>query len=217
MFRLQRMVKDLLKQLQGQDSGQWANNKVSGLDRTLGEISRILEKQVKQKKKKWMPYHWNRKQCNWIEDLFFINLKSCIVVCNHQIAFIHLHPFLECSCLELFELYTSFILICKLVFAIIISVVIFKQYLISESGVVVYCSTSRHLSVLFSAFCVGLQRLFCFVSSSINPTFCSGAQVMPALWHVCSVMSYVWLCLLVSHHSNAEYHLPRTNLPLVIG
>ncbi|XP_075894162.1 S phase cyclin A-associated protein in the endoplasmic reticulum isoform X3 [Nelusetta ayraudi] len=43
--KLQRMVKDLLKQLQGQDSGQWANNRVSGLDRTLGEISRILEKQ----------------------------------------------------------------------------------------------------------------------------------------------------------------------------
>ncbi|XP_034442831.1 S phase cyclin A-associated protein in the endoplasmic reticulum isoform X5 [Hippoglossus hippoglossus] len=43
--KLQRLVKDLLKQLQGQDSGQWANNKVSGLDRTLGEVSRILEKQ----------------------------------------------------------------------------------------------------------------------------------------------------------------------------
>nr|XP_020468335.1 S phase cyclin A-associated protein in the endoplasmic reticulum isoform X2 [Monopterus albus] len=43
--KLQRLVKDLLKQLQGQDSGQWASNKVSGLDRTLGEISRILEKQ----------------------------------------------------------------------------------------------------------------------------------------------------------------------------
>ncbi|KAM6926099.1 S phase cyclin A-associated protein in the endoplasmic reticulum isoform 4-T4 [Lycodopsis pacificus] len=43
--KLQRLVKDLLKQLQGQDSGQSANNKVSGLDRTLGEISRILEKQ----------------------------------------------------------------------------------------------------------------------------------------------------------------------------
>lgn len=42
--KLQRLVKDLGKQLQGQDSGQWANNKVSGLDRTLGEISRILEK-----------------------------------------------------------------------------------------------------------------------------------------------------------------------------
>ncbi|XP_057691786.1 S phase cyclin A-associated protein in the endoplasmic reticulum isoform X4 [Corythoichthys intestinalis] len=43
--KLQRLVKDLLKQLQGQDNGQWANNKVSGLDRTLGEIVRILEKQ----------------------------------------------------------------------------------------------------------------------------------------------------------------------------
>nr|XP_057930761.1 S phase cyclin A-associated protein in the endoplasmic reticulum isoform X4 [Doryrhamphus excisus] len=43
--KLQRLVKDLLKQLQGQDNGQWANNKVSSLDRTLGEISRILEKQ----------------------------------------------------------------------------------------------------------------------------------------------------------------------------
>ncbi|XP_067091367.1 S phase cyclin A-associated protein in the endoplasmic reticulum isoform X1 [Osmerus mordax] len=43
--KLQRLVKDLGKQLQGQDSGQWANNKVSSLDRTLGEISRILEKQ----------------------------------------------------------------------------------------------------------------------------------------------------------------------------
>ncbi|XP_049580021.1 S phase cyclin A-associated protein in the endoplasmic reticulum isoform X4 [Syngnathus scovelli] len=43
--KLQRLVKDLLKQLQGQDNGQWANNKVSSLDRTLGEILRILEKQ----------------------------------------------------------------------------------------------------------------------------------------------------------------------------
>ncbi|XP_077423468.1 S phase cyclin A-associated protein in the endoplasmic reticulum isoform X2 [Vanacampus margaritifer] len=43
--KLQRLVKDLLKQLQGQDNGQWANNKVSSLDRTLGEIVRILEKQ----------------------------------------------------------------------------------------------------------------------------------------------------------------------------
>uniref|UniRef100_A0A673IHW6 S phase cyclin A-associated protein in the endoplasmic reticulum-like n=1 Tax=Sinocyclocheilus rhinocerous TaxID=307959 RepID=A0A673IHW6_9TELE len=43
--KLQRLVKDLVKQQQVQDSGQWASNKVSGLDRTLGEISRILEKQ----------------------------------------------------------------------------------------------------------------------------------------------------------------------------
>lgn len=47
IFRLQRLVKDLLKHLQGQDSGQWANNKVSSLDRTLGELSRILEKQAR--------------------------------------------------------------------------------------------------------------------------------------------------------------------------
>ncbi|XP_076984583.1 S phase cyclin A-associated protein in the endoplasmic reticulum isoform X2 [Tamandua tetradactyla] len=43
--RLQRLAKDLLKQLQTQDSGSWANNKVSALDRTLGEITRILEKE----------------------------------------------------------------------------------------------------------------------------------------------------------------------------
>ncbi|XP_038316968.1 S phase cyclin A-associated protein in the endoplasmic reticulum isoform X3 [Canis lupus baileyi] len=42
--KLQRLAKDLLKQLQVQDSGSWANNKVSALDRTLGEIARILEK-----------------------------------------------------------------------------------------------------------------------------------------------------------------------------
>ncbi|KAM4826387.1 S phase cyclin A-associated protein in the endoplasmic reticulum [Thomomys bottae] len=43
--KLQRLAKDLLKQLQVQDSGTWANNKVSALDRTLGEIARILEKE----------------------------------------------------------------------------------------------------------------------------------------------------------------------------
>nr|XP_054387023.1 S phase cyclin A-associated protein in the endoplasmic reticulum isoform X10 [Pongo abelii] len=43
--KLQRLAKDLLKQLQVQDSGSWANNKVSALDRTLGEITRILEKE----------------------------------------------------------------------------------------------------------------------------------------------------------------------------
>ncbi|XP_038623076.1 S phase cyclin A-associated protein in the endoplasmic reticulum isoform X1 [Tachyglossus aculeatus] len=45
--KLQRLAKDLLKQLQAQDSGTWASNKVSALDRTLGEISRILEKENK--------------------------------------------------------------------------------------------------------------------------------------------------------------------------
>ncbi|XP_060230218.1 S phase cyclin A-associated protein in the endoplasmic reticulum isoform X3 [Meriones unguiculatus] len=43
--KLQRLAKDLVKQLQVQDSGSWANNKASALDRTLGEIARILEKE----------------------------------------------------------------------------------------------------------------------------------------------------------------------------
>ncbi|KAM8974782.1 S phase cyclin A-associated protein in the endoplasmic reticulum isoform 1-T2 [Pelodytes ibericus] len=43
--KLHRLTKDLQKQLQAQDSGVWANNKVSALDRALGELSRILEKQ----------------------------------------------------------------------------------------------------------------------------------------------------------------------------
>lgn len=44
--KLQRLTKDLVKQLQVQDSGSWVNNKASALDRTLGEIARILEKEV---------------------------------------------------------------------------------------------------------------------------------------------------------------------------
>uniref|UniRef100_A0A8I5ZQH8 S-phase cyclin A-associated protein in the ER n=1 Tax=Rattus norvegicus TaxID=10116 RepID=A0A8I5ZQH8_RAT len=43
--KLQRLAKDLVKQLQVQDSGSWVNNKASALDRTLGEIARILEKE----------------------------------------------------------------------------------------------------------------------------------------------------------------------------
>ncbi|XP_074773650.1 S phase cyclin A-associated protein in the endoplasmic reticulum isoform X3 [Athene noctua] len=43
--KLQRLAKDLLKHLQMQDSCSLGNNKVSALDRTLGEISRILEKE----------------------------------------------------------------------------------------------------------------------------------------------------------------------------
>lgn len=43
--KLQRLTKDLVKQLQVQDSGSWVNNKASALDRTLGEIARILEKE----------------------------------------------------------------------------------------------------------------------------------------------------------------------------
>ncbi|NXN16995.1 SCAPE protein, partial [Indicator maculatus] len=43
--KLQRLAKDLLKHLQMQDSCSLGSNKVSALDRTLGEISRILEKE----------------------------------------------------------------------------------------------------------------------------------------------------------------------------
>uniref|UniRef100_H0VG15 S-phase cyclin A associated protein in the ER n=2 Tax=Cavia porcellus TaxID=10141 RepID=H0VG15_CAVPO len=43
--KLQRLAKDLLKQLQVQDSGSLLNSKISALDRTLGEIARILEKE----------------------------------------------------------------------------------------------------------------------------------------------------------------------------
>uniref|UniRef100_A0A8C5MC71 S-phase cyclin A associated protein in the ER n=1 Tax=Leptobrachium leishanense TaxID=445787 RepID=A0A8C5MC71_9ANUR len=43
--KLQRLTKDLQKQLQAQDSGAWASNKVSAMDRAMGELSRILEKQ----------------------------------------------------------------------------------------------------------------------------------------------------------------------------
>ncbi|XP_075713760.1 S phase cyclin A-associated protein in the endoplasmic reticulum isoform X2 [Rhinoderma darwinii] len=43
--KLQRLTKDLQKQLQTQDNGAWAANKISALDRALGEVSRILEKQ----------------------------------------------------------------------------------------------------------------------------------------------------------------------------
>nr|XP_026649728.1 S phase cyclin A-associated protein in the endoplasmic reticulum isoform X1 [Zonotrichia albicollis] len=43
--KLQRLAKDLLKHLQMQDGCSLGNHKVPGLDRTLGEISRILEKE----------------------------------------------------------------------------------------------------------------------------------------------------------------------------
>ncbi|NXN92808.1 SCAPE protein, partial [Rhinopomastus cyanomelas] len=43
--KLQRLAKDLSKHLQMQDSCSLGNNKVFSLDRTLGEISRILEKE----------------------------------------------------------------------------------------------------------------------------------------------------------------------------
>ncbi|NXG01769.1 SCAPE protein, partial [Sakesphorus luctuosus] len=43
--KLQRLSKDLLKHLQMQDGCSLGSSKVPGLDRTLGEISRILEKE----------------------------------------------------------------------------------------------------------------------------------------------------------------------------
>lgn len=86
MFRLQRLVKDLLKQLQGQDSGQWANNKVSGLDRTLGEISRILEKQV------WITQTNKPMECaHWTFLPFFFPTSVSVIIiiklsrCKHSV------------------------------------------------------------------------------------------------------------------------------------
>ncbi|CAN0266276.1 unnamed protein product [Lampetra fluviatilis] len=43
--KLQRLVKDINKQLQSHESGPWPNNKVLALDRALGELMRIMEKQ----------------------------------------------------------------------------------------------------------------------------------------------------------------------------
>ena len=50
-FRLQKIVKDLNRQLQSQGSGPWAANRVSSLERSLGELSRMLESKVN---KKWI-------------------------------------------------------------------------------------------------------------------------------------------------------------------
>ena len=52
--RLQKVVKDLNKYLQSQGSGPWPQNKVSALDRALGEIGRIMEKKV------FYTYFWRR-------------------------------------------------------------------------------------------------------------------------------------------------------------
>lgn len=50
-FRLQKIVKDLNRQLQSQGSGPWAANRVASLERSLGELSRMLESKVN---KKWI-------------------------------------------------------------------------------------------------------------------------------------------------------------------
>ncbi|CAL1531856.1 unnamed protein product [Lymnaea stagnalis] len=42
--KLHKIIKDINKYLQSQDSGPWPQNKVSALDRALGETGRILEK-----------------------------------------------------------------------------------------------------------------------------------------------------------------------------
>ncbi|XP_041368971.1 S phase cyclin A-associated protein in the endoplasmic reticulum-like [Gigantopelta aegis] len=44
--KLQKIVKDLSKYLQSQDTGPWPQNRVSALDRAVVELSRILEKKV---------------------------------------------------------------------------------------------------------------------------------------------------------------------------
>lgn len=44
--RLQKIVKDLNRQLQSQGSGPWPANRVGSVERSLGELSRILESKV---------------------------------------------------------------------------------------------------------------------------------------------------------------------------
>ena len=46
IFRLQKIVKDVNRQLQSQGSGPWPANRVASLERSLGELSRILESKV---------------------------------------------------------------------------------------------------------------------------------------------------------------------------
>ncbi|XP_078697296.1 S phase cyclin A-associated protein in the endoplasmic reticulum-like isoform X1 [Branchiostoma floridae x Branchiostoma belcheri] len=44
--KIQKVVKDLNKQLQNQGTGPWQQNRVQALDRTLGEASRVMEKGI---------------------------------------------------------------------------------------------------------------------------------------------------------------------------
>lgn len=44
--RLQKIVKDLNRQLQSQGSGPWPANRVGSVERSLGELGRILESKV---------------------------------------------------------------------------------------------------------------------------------------------------------------------------
>lgn len=45
-FRLNKIIKDVNKFMQFQEKGPWPQNKVSALDRVLGEAVRILDKKV---------------------------------------------------------------------------------------------------------------------------------------------------------------------------
>lgn len=45
-LRLQKIVKDLNRQLQSQGTGPWPANRVGSVERCLGELSRILESKV---------------------------------------------------------------------------------------------------------------------------------------------------------------------------
>ena len=45
-LRLQKIIKDLNRQLQSQGTGPWPANRVGSLERSVGELSRILESKV---------------------------------------------------------------------------------------------------------------------------------------------------------------------------
>jgi len=44
--RLNKVIKDINKFMQSQEKGPWPQNKISALDRGLGEAIRILDKKV---------------------------------------------------------------------------------------------------------------------------------------------------------------------------
>lgn len=44
--RFNKLVKDVAKFIQSQEKGPWPQNKISALDRALGEAIRILDKKV---------------------------------------------------------------------------------------------------------------------------------------------------------------------------
>ena len=46
-YRFNKLVKDVTKFIQSQEKGPWPQNKISALDRALGEAVRILDKKVR--------------------------------------------------------------------------------------------------------------------------------------------------------------------------